>query len=55
MRWKGLTAEEVRKKPRPPYITPYDPIGGVGEGDWALFLRAGQALHAFCGGLQEAT
>jgi broad specificity phosphatase PhoE len=43
---EGLTAEEVRKKPHPPYMTPYDPIGGEGEGDWALFLRAGQALHA---------
>ena len=44
---EGLTAEEVRKKPHPPYVTPYDPIGGGGEGDWALFLRAGQALHSF--------
>lgn len=43
---EGLTAEEVRKKPQPPYVTPYDPIGGAGEGDWALFLRAGRALHA---------
>lgn len=43
---EGLTAEEVHQKPRPPYITPYDFIGGDGEGDWALFLRAGQALHA---------
>ena len=43
---EGLTAEEVRKKPRPPYTTPYDAIGGVGEGDWALYLRAGQALQA---------
>lgn len=43
---EGLTAEEVRKKPHPPYVTPYDPVGGEGEGDWALFLRAGQALHA---------
>ena len=42
---EGLTADEVRKKPQPPYVTPYDPIGGQGEGDWALFLRAGQALH----------
>jgi broad specificity phosphatase PhoE len=41
---EGLTAEELRKKPQPPYVTPYDPIGGEGEGDWALFLRAGQAL-----------
>jgi len=43
---EGLTMEEVRKIPQPPYVTPYDPIGGEGEGDWALFLRAGQALHA---------
>lgn len=42
---EGLTAEEVRQKPQPPYTTPYDFIGGDGEGDWALFLRAGQALH----------
>lgn len=41
----GLTADEVRKKPQPPFVTPYDAIGGEGEGDWALFLRAGQALH----------
>src|SRR5688572_83880 len=42
---EGLTAEEVRKRPQPPYVTPYDFIGGGGEGDWALFLRAGQALQ----------
>ena len=42
---EGLTADEVRRRPQPPYVTPYDPIGGEGEGDWALFLRAGQALH----------
>lgn len=42
---EGLTAEEVRQKPRPPYTNPYNPIGGDGEGDWALYLRAGQALH----------
>jgi 2,3-bisphosphoglycerate-dependent phosphoglycerate mutase len=42
---EGLTIEEVRKRPQPPYVTPYDFIGGEGEGDWALFLRAGQALQ----------
>ena len=42
---EGLTSDEVRRKPRPPYTTPYDSIGGDGEGDWALYLRAGQALH----------
>jgi hypothetical protein len=42
----GLTAEEVRQIPQPPRRhNPYDSIGGDGEGDWALFLRAGQALH----------
>jgi broad specificity phosphatase PhoE len=44
---EGLTVEEVRQLPQPPYVTPYDSIGGVGEGDWALFLRAGQALQQF--------
>lgn len=42
----GLTAEEVQLHPRPSFITPYDTIGGVGEGDWILFLRAGQALYS---------
>jgi broad specificity phosphatase PhoE len=42
---EGLTSDEVRRKPRPSYTTPYDSIGGDGEGDWALYLRAGQALH----------
>jgi broad specificity phosphatase PhoE len=42
---EGLTADEVRQKPRPFHITPYDSVGGRGEGDWELFLRAGQALH----------
>jgi len=43
---EGLTMEEARKRPQPPYATPYDSVGGDGEGDWALYLRAGQALHA---------
>jgi len=42
---EGLTAAELRRKPRPAYKTPYESIGGSGEGDWALYLRAGQALH----------
>jgi len=42
---EGLTADEVRQRPQPPYVTPYDSIGGDGEGDWELFLRAGKALH----------
>lgn len=42
----GLTIDEIRLRPRPSFVTPYDTIGGVGEGDWVLFLRAGQALHS---------
>ena len=39
---EGLTADEVRQKPRPPYTTPYDSIGGDGEGDWELFCAQGR-------------
>ena len=42
---EGLTSAEVQLRPKPSYVTPYDSIGGDGEGEWALFLRAGQALH----------
>ncbi len=42
----GLTANEVRQNfQHPSFSTPYDSVGGDGEGDWELFLRAGQALH----------
>ncbi|MBI3169916.1 MAG: histidine phosphatase family protein [Chloroflexi bacterium] len=42
----GLTAHEVRQNfEHPDFTTPYDPVGMDGEGDWELFLRAGQALH----------
>lgn len=42
----GLTAHEVRQNfQHPDFTTPYDPVGTDGEGDWELFLRAGQALH----------
>jgi broad specificity phosphatase PhoE len=44
--FSGLTAHEVRHNfEHPSFITPYDPVGMVGEGDWELFLRAGQALQ----------
>jgi broad specificity phosphatase PhoE len=43
----GLTPSEARQKfPQPVFYTPYDFVGGDGEGDWELFLRAGQALHS---------
>jgi probable phosphoglycerate mutase len=42
----GLTSLEARQKfAQPAFTTPYDFVGGDGEGDWELFLRAGQALH----------
>jgi len=44
--FSGLTAHEVRHNfIHPSFMTPYDSVGGDGEGDWELFLRAGQALH----------
>lgn len=43
----GITAAEFRERypERATFFTPYDSVGTDGEGDWALFLRAGQALH----------
>lgn len=42
----GLTTHEVRKNfTHPEFTTPYDSVGTDGEGDWELYLRAGQALH----------
>lgn len=44
--FSGLTVHEVRQNfQQPAFTTPYDPVGVDGEGDWELFLRAGQALH----------
>ncbi len=44
--YSGLTSQEVRQLPQPDFYTPYDSVGGDGEGDWELFLRGGQALHS---------
>jgi broad specificity phosphatase PhoE len=45
--FSGLTVHEVRQNfTRSQFSTPYDPVGGDGEGDWELFLRAGQALQS---------
>lgn len=42
----GMTWEEVQQNyPDPPFSTPYEPVAETGEGDWALYLRGGQALH----------
>jgi broad specificity phosphatase PhoE len=46
-KFPGLTSHEVRTRfTPPPFRTPYDSVGNDGEGDWELFLRAGQALHS---------
>jgi broad specificity phosphatase PhoE len=46
---EGMTRAEVDQLPPPRYTTPYHFLDekGEGEGDWALFLRAGQALQEF--------
>ncbi len=45
--FSGLTVHEVRQNfGQSQFSTPYDPVGGDGEGDWELFLRAGQALQS---------
>lgn len=42
----GMTWEEVQQYyPDPEFITPYASVAETGEGDWALYLRGGQALH----------
>ena len=41
-----LTFDEAREKyPQPDFLNIYQPFADTGEGDWKLFLRAGQALH----------
>jgi broad specificity phosphatase PhoE len=43
----GLTHAEIRAiAPEPEFYTPYQSFGETGEGDWALFLRGGQAVHS---------
>ncbi len=42
----GLSREEAHRLfPQPEFRNPYEAVGGDGEGDWTLFLRAGRALH----------
>lgn len=42
----GMTWEEVQKHyPDPAFVNPYDRIAETGEGDWALYLRGGQAVQ----------
>ena len=43
----GLTHDEGRRKyPQPEFSNIYQPFAVTGEGDWELFLRAGQCLHS---------
>ncbi|MEI7850169.1 MAG: histidine phosphatase family protein [Chloroflexota bacterium] len=42
----GMTVDEIQAKfPEPEFVNPYDSVDESGESDWALYLRAGQALH----------
>ncbi len=42
----GLSLDEVDKKyPSPEIMTPYEPIGGSGESQWDLYLRAGRVVQ----------
>lgn len=42
----GLNPKEAAERfPRPDFIHPYMPIGGTGESQWDLYLRAGQAVR----------
>jgi len=42
----GVRREDAEKVyPKPAFFTPYDAMGVTGEGDWALYLRAGRAIH----------
>lgn len=44
--FSGLTGHEVKHNfVHPEFHNPYDPVGVDGEGDWELFLRAGQVLN----------
>ena len=42
----GLTMDEIHAQfQNPDFVNPYDSVDESGEGDWALYLRGGQALH----------
>ena len=42
----GMTIDEIRARYQDPeFLNPYDAYDQSGESDWALYLRAGQALH----------
>jgi broad specificity phosphatase PhoE len=46
-KFSGLTYAEIRiQSGDADFYTPYQDFGETGEGDWALFLRAGQAVHS---------
>lgn len=46
-KFSGLTHTEIRTLlPSQDFYTPYESFGETGEGDWALFLRGGRAVHS---------
>jgi 2,3-bisphosphoglycerate-dependent phosphoglycerate mutase len=38
-------SEALERYPRPDFVNPYQSFGVTGEGQWQLYLRAGQALQ----------
>jgi broad specificity phosphatase PhoE len=43
--YAGLTNKEIEAVGRPPFVTPYTPMGQTGESRWELYLRAGQGIQ----------
>jgi broad specificity phosphatase PhoE len=42
----GMTMDEIHARfTDPDFVNPYDSVDELGESDWALYLRGGQALH----------
>ena len=43
----GMTWDDIQEHfPEPDFANPFDSFAASGEGDWALYLRGGEALHS---------
>ena len=40
-----MTLKEIEEIGKPEFMTPYAPMGDLGESRWELYLRAGQAIQ----------
>lgn len=44
---QGLRPEvAAQSHPRPPFMNPFHPVGNTGESQWAVYIRAAQALES---------